>query len=356
MSSPMTWPQPTYCTREDVKAALDVQETARDNAQIDRLIDAGARSIEGFLARRFWPLQATRTFDWPNPQLPRAWRLWLDYWELISVTSVVNAGVTFAPTDYLLRPDWGPPYNLIEINLQHNAAFGGGVTYQRVVQITGIFGYNNTQTQAGTITSALSDTTGTALAISNSAAIGVGNLVTVDSEVMLVTDKIYSDTGAATTGALTAQNSGNLVGVPNGAAFAVNETILIDGETMLITKIAGNNLIVRRAWDGSPLAAHNSGAEIFAPRQCVVIRGAAGSTAATHLNAAAASVWTPPALIRQLNIAEAVVGLISENVGYAESQRGATSTSARKLEFHRMEDLRTRAYNAFGRKARQRVT
>jgi len=35
-----------YATREQVKAALDAAETARNDAQVDRAIESGARSIE----------------------------------------------------------------------------------------------------------------------------------------------------------------------------------------------------------------------------------------------------------------------------------------------------------------------
>ncbi len=54
-----------YSTREDVKTALDIKESARVNAQIDRAL-AGARdSVETLCNRKFYPQAATRVFDWP---------------------------------------------------------------------------------------------------------------------------------------------------------------------------------------------------------------------------------------------------------------------------------------------------
>ena len=54
-----------YCTREDVKRALDVKETVQSNGQIDRRIAASTDSIEGLCHRRFYPWTGTRYLDWP---------------------------------------------------------------------------------------------------------------------------------------------------------------------------------------------------------------------------------------------------------------------------------------------------
>ena len=53
---------------------------------------------------------------------------------------------------------------------------------------------------------------------------------------------------------LTDRANAETVPVTNGAAIAVGETILIDAERMLTVDIAGNNLIVKRGFDGSTLA------------------------------------------------------------------------------------------------------
>src|SRR5258707_702611 len=58
-----------YCSREDVKTALDFKETARSNPQVDRAIQSAADNIEGFTHRSFYPLTATRVF---GPLGPRA--------------------------------------------------------------------------------------------------------------------------------------------------------------------------------------------------------------------------------------------------------------------------------------------
>lgn len=134
---------PWYCTREDVKAALDYKETARNNQQIDRLIEATSRRIETMCHRRFYPQVDTRYFDWPNKTSGRSYRLWLDADELISVTSISSGGSLIDVGEYFLRPyNDSPPYTHIEIDLSGSASFGGGSTHQQDITITGVFGYS----------------------------------------------------------------------------------------------------------------------------------------------------------------------------------------------------------------------
>src|SRR5687768_3089573 len=115
---------------------MDSKETARDNARVDRAIAAASRAIEGQTLRKFYPLTATRTFDWPAPY-SRSWRLWLDENDLISVSALSSGGTTIAASDFFLRPDIGPPFTYVEIDLASSASFGGGSTHQRDISITG---------------------------------------------------------------------------------------------------------------------------------------------------------------------------------------------------------------------------
>ena len=66
---------PCYCSREDVKLALDFTETAIGNTRIDRALQSVAREIEAFMHRRFVPQDASRYFDWPNFQYAYPWRI-----------------------------------------------------------------------------------------------------------------------------------------------------------------------------------------------------------------------------------------------------------------------------------------
>ena len=288
---------PWLATREEIKAELDVKETARSNARIDRALTDATDAVHGLCHRIFYPVVATRYFDWPGPQYARPWRLWLDANELISVTTLTSGGTTIAASDYFLEPNtYGPPYNRIEIDLDSSAAFGGGDTHQRDIGVTGVWaGCPLVEPSVGTTAEALDDSeTGIDVDAATSAAVGVGSLLRIDSERVIVTGRAQLDTGQNLGGNLTASNSNTTVPVASGAAFAVDEVILIDSEKMRIDDIAGNNLTVTRPWDGTALAAHTSGADIYAPRTLTVERGALGTTSATHNSAATLYRWDPP--------------------------------------------------------------
>ncbi|GHH30248.1 hypothetical protein [Streptomyces rubradiris] len=346
---------PWYVTREEIKAELDVKETARSNARIDRALADATESVHGLLHRRFYPVVATRYFDWPYAEYRPSWRVWLDDSELISLTSVTSGGVAIPLDDILLEPNrTGPPYTRVEINIGTNAVWGGGDSYQRDITLTGLWGYRNDETTLGATVEAL-DATETSIDVdaATSAAVGVGSLLRIDSERVIVTGRTQLDTGQTLGGSgLTNINNSVTVAVQSGAAFAAGETILIDGERMRVDDIAGNTLVVTRAWDGSTIAAHAAGAAIYAPRALTVERGALGTTAATHTSGATVSLWGPPGPVRQLTIAEALTDLLQGRSGYART--AGSGENERETSGRGLRDLRARVYTSHGRKARMR--
>jgi hypothetical protein len=349
---------PWYATREEIKAELDVKETARSNARIDRALADATESVHGLLHRVFYPVVATRRFDWPPRQGATPWILRLDDNELISVTSVTSGGTTIAPGDYLLRRADNrdePPYTRIEIDLSGNASFGGGSTYQEDVGIAGLWNFRNDETSVGATIEALdSSETGIDVDAATSASVGVGSLLRIDSERVIVTGRTQLDTGQTLGGSgLTNTNNSVTVTVQSGTAFAAGESILIDGERMRVDEIAGNTLVVTRAWDGSTIAAHSVGATIYAPRTLTVERGALGTTAATHLTAAPVYRWDPPGPVRQLCVAEALVDLMQGRSGYART--AGAGESEREVAGRGIIQLRDRVYTSHGRKARTRA-
>lgn len=341
---------PVYCTREDVKRALDVAETARRDEQVDRAITAASRTIEGLLHRRMYPQVDTRYWDWPAGSA--SWRLWLDDSELISVTSLSSGGTVIPSTDYLLEPNRsGPPYNRVEINLSTSSAFGGGPSHQRDITITGLYGYSNDESPAGLTAEAMTDTE-TDLDVTDSAAIGVGQILRIGTERLIVTSRRMLTTGQTLQTPMTVRKDDVTVAVTNGSAYSVGETLLLDAERMLVVDIAGNNLIVRRAWDGSVLAAH-TGSTVYAARTLTVARGALGTAAAPMNSGDSIARWEPPAPVRDLCIAEALNRLLQETSGYVGTTgegRGKRETSAVALT-----DLRDQAYTSHGRQARHRA-
>ena len=341
----------SYCSREDVKASLDVKESARANAQIDRLIKAASRSIEGLTHRFFYPWTGTRYFDWPNDQYAKTGRLWLNQHELVSVSSLITSGTPISASDYFLEPmNSGPPYSHVDLDLSSSAAYNAGQTYQQSVAITGVFYYLN-EVSAGLVAEAL-DISETGVDVMDSASVGVGHIIRVDNERMIVTGKSMLTTGQTLQTPVTASNADVTIAVTTGSAYSVDEIILLDSERMLIVDIAGNNLTVKRAWDGSVLAAH-AGSTIYALRTLNVIRGALGTTAATHSTSAPISKHVPPGLVEQLAIAETLTALQQEGSAYARvvgSGEGQREASGKGLE-----DLRDQVYTRYGRKIRMRA-
>lgn len=339
---------PWYCTREDVKAALDAGDTSRSAAQIDRLIEAKSRGIEALCHRRFYPELATRLFGWPNDQMGTSWRLWLDQHEVLDVTALVAGGVTV--TDYFLEPQGsGPPYDRIEIDLGGDGAFAAGDTYQRAIAVTGTFGNTQDTTPCGVLAGGISASVAE-LAVTDAATIGVGSLLLVGAERMQVTARRMLAT--ADTATLTANPGDRALAVTDGTAYSPGELLLADTERLLVDDIAGNTLIVRRAWDGTTLAAHTA-ATVYAARTLAVTRAALGTTAATHADTAPVLVHQVPGPVHELCIDEVVWALQNRQSGMARvigSGEAARQVNASTLRMER-EDVRV----SHGRNARVRV-
>ncbi|MGW3025866.1 hypothetical protein [Streptomyces sp. NPDC001221] len=343
-----------YATREDVMGALDVKDTTRNKRYIDQALESASRSVDSLCHRRFYPVLGTRYFDWPaRPSGYTPWVLRLDDSELISIDTLSSGGRTITPDEYDLEPNrTGPPFSRVEIKLSTSAALGGGPTYQRDVQISGVWGYRNTETTLGATTAAVSSATATMISVDGptSAAVGVGSVLRVDSERLIVTERTQASTGQ--TGSITASKSDVALTVPNGAAYAIDEVLLLDSERMRIDDIAGNTLTVERAYDGTVLAAH-AGATIYAPRTLTVTRGALGTTADTHANGATVYRWTPPGLVRQLAKAEAITQLTQERAGWF-MKASTTGNSAGRVSADALQMLRAQTFTEHGRKARHR--
>lgn len=350
-----------YTTRERVMDAFDVKEAAHRSSQVDQAIAAASDDVDGWLKRHkhgLAPTTATRYFSWPSGNYAPAWRLWLDENELVSVTSLVSGGQSLTEnTHFFLEPvNSGPPYTHIEINLNSTASFSNSGTRQRAIAVTGVFGINNDQQPGGALSEAL-DASETAVDVTDSSLIGVGSVLTVDSERMLVTGKTALDTTQNLQGNLDDLDSDRTVLVTDGTLFHVGETILIDSERMKIVDIAGNTLTVIRAYDGSVLATHDIADDIFAYRTLTVERGALGTTAATHLTAATVTVWDVPDLVEQLTRATAITSLEQEWSAYGarvfsdEAERDSSGTEV--VSGRGLTDVRRQCVRRYGRKFRK---
>jgi len=340
-----------------------MKETARNNWQIDRAIQSSARNIEGHLHRFFYPNDTTRYFDWPNFQYAYPWRIWFNQYELAAIPTLVTTGTAGGTLTGQTIPlsacnfepvNSGPPYTYLELRRDQTFSFGAGPTPQRDIGITGTFGFTVDKDAAGTLAAAVSSTTATAVTVSDGSLVGVGNLLIVDSERMIVSEKSSLDTGQTVLSGVTSASSADVaVGVADGTQLHIDEMIQVDSERMLIVDITGNSVTVKRAWDGTVLASHSTGAHIFAFRTLTVVRGQLGTAAATHSNGAAAFIHRVPSLVRDLSLAESVNRVLEETGGYSDPQ-GEGGAAIHGLG-GALADLWDEAETVFGRKARIRV-
>lgn len=347
-----------YCTREDVMDAFDTKEASHRSAQVDAAIASASDDVDGWLNRHkhgLAPTDATRYFSWPSRNYSQSWRLWLDENEAVEITSITAGGE--AITDYFLEPvNSGPPFTYIEVDLNSTQAFTNSGTSQRAIQVIGTWGINNDQDPAGTLAGAVNGSV-TTWNVSDASLVGVGHVLTVDSERVLVTDKAPLDTTVDLAADLDALNSDQSITVPDGTAFHVNEILLVGSERMRIVTIAGNDLTVIRAYDGSTLASHLTGADIYAFRALTVERGALGTAAASHALSAEVTKWHVPDLVKDLTKAAAIVRLEQEFSAYAarvysdEAERDSSGTEV--VAGRGLTDLRRACARRYKRKFRK---
>lgn len=342
---------PVYATREQLREALDVQESARRDRQLDRHLQSGARAVEGELHRRFYPEKVVSFFDWPSRQYTRPWRLWLDQHEMISVEKLVAGGAEIAAGDYLLYPQDGPPFDRIEVDLSSSASFRAGVTHQRAIEVHGLRGYRDDEESAGQL-AASAGAASTSIDVSDAAAVGVGHILHAGDERMIVTDRRMIDTGQDLGDALAARADVTAVTVDDGDEFAPDQVILIGAERMQVVDIAGDQLVVRRAVEGTVLGTHGAGADVYASRRLTVRRGALGTTAASHSAGTPLTRHVPPAPVSNYNLALAINSMLQERAGYARTVGSAESEH--EAAGRGLRSARAEAWRAYARKARIR--
>jgi hypothetical protein len=342
---------PVYCSREDVKRALDIAETARNNVVIDDAIASGSRSVDDMCHRVFYPTLATRYFGFPE-RLGRTWRLWLDENEIISIDELSADGLVMSSSDFYLEPaNSGPPYTYVEVNRDTVGSFAFGGHRQRDIAIEGAFGYKISEQSVGELTSELAaDANASASITFTTGRIGVGDLFRIGDERMIVTRRTMVDSTQNIGDDLTASKNDVLVPVTDGTAFAEDTTLLIGAERMLIVDIAGDNLIVKRAYDGTVLAAHTTGADVYTLSGAQLERAVLGTTLAVHASGAAIQRFRYPSLVTSLAKAEAINILQQDQAGWGRT--AGTGDTEREMSAKGLDRLRRQVFNAHGRKLR----
>ncbi len=340
----------TYATREDVKTSLDVAETARTDAQVDRELLAATDTVNTLCRRTFTPLNTTRYFTWPDVD-SSSWRLDLEEHEIVSVDTLTGGGTTIGADEYYLEPVNNPPYDLIELRRDTAASWGAGATPQRSIAVTGTWCGTVPNWRDTTTLAASALASATSLTVTSGAGIGVGDLLLLGDERVLVTGRSWLDSGQDITAGVADHMAVITVPVADGTQFEAGESIKIGPETMWIVDVVGNDLTVKRAWDGSQLSEHLSGASVYASRRLAVDRAAGGTQPSSHADEATVQRLVPPGLIRDLCLAEAITGLLQSQAGYARSIRTGEDT-VRETLGRGLVDLRKATFAAYHRAGR----
>ncbi len=373
-----------YSNRTEAQRSIDFKDGLDTNAALDRALMSAADNIDGQFHRVFYPSDDTRWFDWPNQggsgggQYAEPWRLWFNENDVVVLTGLVTGGVTIPLSAVFLEPVNNPQkgrpfYSYLELDRSQSYAFGyNAQTPQHAIQVSATWGYSADADAAGTLAAnvASGDTT---ITVTDGSKAGPGDLIILGygrgsapnpsssgyagalapytGERILVTDQTMVSTSVSFSGPATASAADNVLAVPDGTQFSSGEVLLLDAERMLIESITGNSLNLRRAWDGTVLAAHTSGT-IYAGRQFSVQRAQLGTTATSYSSGAAVYRHRIPPLVRDLAIAEAAGQVLQEGSGYARTV--GSGEAAHPAPGIALIDKWDEARARHGRKARHR--
>lgn len=206
-----------YCTLAQVRQEVQLTsgETS-DDALLAMIIRRASRLIDERTFRWFYPLIATRYYDYPDD----LHTLDLDA-DLLSCTSLVIDGTTtVAASDYLLYPLNSVVKSRIQLDLSRGYFFSYSDTRQKAIAVTGVWGWHDDYANA------------------------------------------YEASGQAV-GGTGMTDSSTTVTVASAAAFSPRQTIQIESELLMITAIVDKTLTVTRALNGTTAAAHTAGKDIY---------------------------------------------------------------------------------------------
>lgn len=317
-----------YCTRERVAAASDVQAAAWLDGEIDLAIEQGSRAVDKLVRRgddtrpAFAPWYGTITYDWPTPNDNGIYRRWLGPHALLTIGTVTSGDEDVTAAAIGSPPEYGAPYDALDLDQATGDTFttSNGIGQRSLSIADSVWcatPISELTMAAWTLMSSIGSTDSTASLLAD---VGVGSLIRIGTERIVVTDRAWASTGDSDT--LTASMADQTVSVADGTDYVRGDSLLIEAERLRVRDIAGNTLIVTRAADGSTLAAHTSAA-IYALRTCGITRGALGTTAAAHAAGDPVYVYRYPAIVEQLAVAYALDQRAMESAAYGAKRDGA---------------------------------
>lgn len=304
-----------------MKAAAGITGSLLD-ASVDLAIDSASRQIDDATHTWFIPRIETRKYDarWP---VIIGQRITFDAY-VLSISAFTDEGDNVTPvasTDYRLLPENdGPPYYAAEILTDVGGADfkADPNTPQQSFRVTGSWGAFSATVAATELSAAITDAADTTFDVKDSSKVDVGDTVLIGSEQAFVSERTMIDLAVNTAGALTAELTDTTLPLGDPADDLVaGEIIRINSEQMLVESVnSATSVVVQRAVNGSILAAHSNGDDIYVARRLTAVRGVNGTTAATALDDATITKYAPPIDVRQLATAIAVAEFKQGQAGW----------------------------------------
>jgi hypothetical protein len=332
-----------YSPLTGVKRAADIPTSANLDSTIADAMDEATDAVHELCRRVFYPTLDTRYFAWPPHGTQSARVVELNENEMISVVSVTNGDGSVISGSHVSLGNpviSGAPYSRLYID----SAFTQASTFPDLsLAVLGVYGFQIQERIVATTTGQLA---GTTVNISDSSRIGVGSLLRIADERIVVTAMGWLDSANLVVINLTADETADSFAVTNGALFFPGEELLIGSEKMRINYVVGNTLYVERAIDGTTLAVHAT-ATLYVNRKLTVERAVLGTTAVDTALGASVYLFRFPGLVRQLHRAETLNILQQDIASYGRSSGSGEGETA--LTTDGLADLRKRCFHRYGR-------
>lgn len=301
-----------YCTLADVYsdlASLGFEDEAGALAKV--------RAASEWIERRlgaFIPITATKSFDGNG-------KIHLFLQPLLSISTISNDGVSLETTDYIYYPNdrhWEDgPYTRLTVD-PDAANLSVWKAERDAIEIAGTWGkYSETVATGAIVKDDPLTKLATTLLVDDAGKISAGMLLLIEDEQVLVmgfsgtgTDSGKNNDGAIAVDATT-------ITMEAAHTILAGEVIRIGDEKMYVSEVYSNDLVVKRAWAGSPRDAHNTAQDVYRYRTFSIERGANGTTAAVHIQDKPISRYRPPFLVNYLARQISTLMIKKAETGYA---------------------------------------
>lgn len=335
-----------YASLTEVKRAADIPASPLYDLKVSDVMSEATDAVESLCSRVFYPTLATRYFPWPQDRTQSPSLLRLGSSEAISLVSVVNGDGSTIDTSRLKlikegQVDDGPPYNAIHID---GSFVTNGSFPDRSIAATALYGHQLNERSAAVTTTNLS---GSTVDISNTSLIGVGSLIRIGNERLVVLQRGWKNTGNITPVTLDDEESDDRFTLSIGSTLNVGEELFIDNERMLITEIIGNDVIVDRGAYGSVLRVHSGQTTVYVNRSLTVERAVLGTTSTDTLSGAGVQLFVFPPLVRQLCRAEALNIIQQDAASYGS--RSGSNQGDMPMSIKGLQDLREKVRSKYAR-------